>query len=82
MHLVYLAACKTCLCFYVGKTNKSLTDRIREHINDIKKGDVRSALFKHVRITDMNHSCQFLVLQLCKENKRQVTSKHKLNVWK
>ncbi|XP_041422161.1 uncharacterized protein LOC121394669 [Xenopus laevis] len=47
-NVIYCLQCP-CGIQYVGKTNRKLRDRIREHVNNIKKGNEKHTVSKHFR---------------------------------
>ncbi|XP_043932306.1 transient receptor potential cation channel subfamily M member 7 [Protopterus annectens] len=50
MFLVYAAACNSCPAFYVGKTIRKLSDRVKEHLSAIRRKDDSNALARAVCI--------------------------------
>ncbi|XP_043919394.1 latent-transforming growth factor beta-binding protein 2-like [Protopterus annectens] len=62
-HVVYLARCTACEAFYIGKTNRKLRERIREHAFDVRIGSESSALTKHNIKSGPTHKFKFTVLQ-------------------
>ncbi|XP_043942110.1 uncharacterized protein LOC122813711 isoform X1 [Protopterus annectens] len=62
-NVIYLATCMACPAFYVGKTNRQLRERIREHVYKMRVGDVTNALAKHQKMAGFSHTFTFFVLQ-------------------
>ena len=47
---IYQVPCFDCEKVYIGESARPLKTRIREHKNDIKKGDTKNAIFNHVNL--------------------------------
>ncbi|XP_043913188.1 TBC1 domain family member 15 [Protopterus annectens] len=66
--VVYLAQCKQCPAFYIGKTDRRLRDRVYEHGYAINNRKDENALAKHCG-TNVDHSFDFMVIDQVKEKR-------------
>lgn len=63
-HIVYLAVCTACTAFYIGKTDRKLKNRIREHIYQIRIKSEVNALSKHILQKGLSRQFKFMVIQI------------------
>lgn len=63
-HVVYLALCSSCPAFFVGKTDRRLKDRVREHLYQIHIRSNTNALSEHVLEINNSHTFKILVLYI------------------
>lgn len=61
-NVVYAAICTLCSAFYIGKTIRKLSTRIKEHCAAIRKCDFSNALAKHSHICPLSTGFKFIVL--------------------
>ena len=66
---VYCIPCKDCKLKYIGETSRNLHVRLKEHKRDIRIGNSKNALFRH--ISQSNHcpvgwGCRIHRLLLCR----------------
>lgn len=59
-NVIYCIKCSRCNLLYVGETGRRLGDRIREHIYDIRKGDLTKPVSRH--FNSANHSLNDFVV--------------------
>ncbi|XP_043927894.1 histone H1C-like [Protopterus annectens] len=53
----------TIICYYMGKTNRCLTERIKEHLYNVNRQDMKNALAKNVVKEGSGHSFKFMVIE-------------------
>ena len=46
-NVVYVYKCKICQQIYIGKTSRTISERVKEHSTSLNKSDKKSALSEH-----------------------------------
>lgn len=69
-NVVYIAHCVQCFSFYVGKTNRTLRERIRDHEYCLRRQQDCSALAKHTLTAGDSHTFLYQVIQVLDTNLR------------
>ena len=54
-NLIYSIHCKDCNMPYIGQTSKGITQRKNQHIDNVRKGKVNSAIFMHLNNNNFEH---------------------------
>ncbi|XP_043934417.1 fanconi-associated nuclease 1 [Protopterus annectens] len=63
-NIVYVAHCIKCFKFYIGKSNRTLRERIRDHYYCVARGHDYSAISKHILNEGEDHKFYFQVLHI------------------
>ena len=70
--IIYSIKCKKCNIFYIGQTEKTFKNRIREHLNNIANFNKTEKLYLHFRNCGMKYFSCFVIEKVLNKNKRDV----------
>lgn len=72
-NIVYIITCTICNKHYIGETKHSLHTRLKQHLYNIKKGQLETLLIKHFQ----THSLDYLIISGLESNPNWTTGQRK-----